>query len=281
VALADRIRASRENPAGEMPFLEHLEELRGRIIRSLLYVGIFSILGFVVVMRYGVLELLLDPIRKAFADNPDLKLIYLSPADPFWVTLKLGITLGIILAFPLVVYQIWAFLSPALEKHEKRAIIPAMYLGLVLFSVGVAMAYFIALPITLQFFLGFQTEFLEAQYEINATLGFVTRLLLGFGVIFELPVVIMVLTALGLVTPDFLRSKRRHAIVIITIAASFITPGDVVMLTVMMMLPLIVLYEFSIGLSSMIFRRRLRKQAELEASLSPSSEPPPDSVSVG
>ncbi|HET9949207.1 MAG TPA: twin-arginine translocase subunit TatC [Longimicrobiales bacterium] len=265
--------ARNRNPRGEMPFLDHLEELRWRILWSLLAITLGTLVSFVLFVRYEILELLMAPIRRGYGD-PNLELIYLSPATPFFVTLKLAIYGGVILAFPIIVYEIWAFLSPALEKREKRAVIPALYLGLVLFLAGVALAYFVALPVTLEFFQGFQSASLEGQLEINATLGFVVKLLLAFGVVFELPVVIMALSALGLVTPKFLREKRRHAIVLITILASFITPGDAITLTLMMMLPLVLLYEFGILLSVWIWRGRARRDAELEMGL----EPPPDAV---
>jgi sec-independent protein translocase protein TatC len=278
MAIADRLRAAREaRPAGEMPFLDHLEELRWRILWSLVALVVGAIAGFFIVLRFNVMWVLLEPVRRAFED-PDLRLIALSPADTFWVTMRLGIAVGVLLTLPIVVYHIWRFLSPALEKHEKRAIIPALYLGLVLFCAGVAMAYFLALPLTLEFFQILQEDFVEHQLEVSKTLGFITTLLLVFGVIFELPVVIMVLTAVGLVTPDFLRSKRRHAIVLITIAASLISPGDVITLTIMMMVPLILLYEMGIHLSAGIFRRKLKRQAEWERQTSPSAEPPPGSV---
>src|SRR5688572_19643516 len=118
------------NPRGEMPFLDHLEELRWRILWSLLAIAVGTIIGLVIVFKiYPVLELLVAPIREVRGD-PTLRLIYLSPADPFFVTMKLGIYIGILLSFPIVAYQVWAFLSPALEKREKRAVIPALYLGL-------------------------------------------------------------------------------------------------------------------------------------------------------
>ena len=121
------------NPRGEMPFLDHLEELRWRILWALLTLILGSIISFALVYYFNVLELLVEPIRDAY-ENPDLKLIFLSPADPFFVTLRLAIYGGIILSFPILVYQVWAFLSPALEREEKRAIVPAMYLGLLLFT---------------------------------------------------------------------------------------------------------------------------------------------------
>jgi len=260
---------------GEMPFLEHLEELRWKILWSLIAVVVGTVIGFVVVYYFGVMEILIRPIRLAY-DDPNFRLIYLSPADPFFVTLKLAVVVGVILAFPIIVYQIWSFLSPALEKHEKRAIVPALYLGLVLFSAGVALAYFVALPLTMAFFQNFQAEFLRESLEQAKTLAFITKLLIGFGIIFELPVVVMILSALGLVTPEFLKSKRRHAMVLITVVASFLTPGDVITLTIMLMVPLFFLYEFSILLSRMIWKRkRAREKAEA------STDPPEGSVESG
>ncbi|MFC1660399.1 twin-arginine translocase subunit TatC [Gemmatimonadota bacterium] len=254
---------------GEMPFLDHLEELRWRILWSLLAVVVGTVIGFALVYYFGVMELLLKPIRAAYGD-PDFRLIYLSPADPFFITLKLAVVVGILLALPIIIYHIWSFLAPALEKHEKRAIVPALYLGLVLFCAGVALAYFVALPLTMAFFQNFQSEFLEEQLEVAKTLAFITKLLIGFGIIFELPVVVMILSALGLVTPEFLRSKRRHAIVIITVAASFLTPGDVITLTIMLMVPLFFLYEFSIFLSRMIWKKKEARD-RMEASSEPAA----------
>ncbi|MDZ7780322.1 MAG: twin-arginine translocase subunit TatC [Gemmatimonadota bacterium] len=269
------------NERGEMPFLDHLEELRWRILWTLLAIIAGTAVGFGLVVYYDALELLMRPVRRAWED-PSLQLIYLSPADPFFVMIRLAIYIGIIVAFPILVYNIWAFLSPALDKREKRAILPALYLGLVLFIAGVALAYFAALPMTLRFFQGFMTESLEGQLEINYTLGFVVKLLFAFGAVFELPIVIVILSAMGLVTPEFLREKRRHAIVAITVLASFITPGDAITLTFMMMLPLVLLYELGIFMSAAIYRGRRKREAELEEEYrkkyEPSEEPPVGAV---
>ena len=194
--------------------------------------------------------------------------------------MKLAVSVGVILASPVIVYQIWSFLSPALESHEKRAIVPALYLGLVLFAAGVAMAYFIALPISLRFLLGFLTEFMTPTIEATRYMAFVIKLLLGFGIVFELPVVILILSALGLVTPAFLRSRRRHAFVIITVLASFLSPGDVVAVTLLMMIPLVFLYEFSILLSVLMWKRRNSKEDTIAPVAAPAgavavADPPP------
>ena len=261
---------------GEMPFLDHLEELRLRILWSLAAVVVATVAGFLLIRYFDILEFLIRPIRAGFPQDPDFRLIYLSPADPFFITLKLSVVVGIILAFPIIVYHVWAFLSPALERHERRAIVPALYLGLVLFSAGVALAYFVALPVSIIFFQTFEGGLMEAQYEIGKTLALITKILIGFGIVFELPVVVMILSAMGLVTPEFLRSKRRHAIVGITIAASFLTPGDVITLTVMLMVPLFFLYEFSIFLSGLIWKRK-RAREKLESS----GTPPEGAVEAG
>ncbi len=242
------------NYRGEMPFLDHLEELRWRILWSLLAAVVGSVVGYVLVLQFGVLDILISPFYEVM--GAEERLVFLSPTEPFFLLLRIGILVGLVLASPILVYQIWAFLSPALERHEKRAIIPALYLGLVLFAAGVAMSYYAALPVTLRFLLFLGEGYFDQMLQAGPYLGFVTKLLMAFGVLFELPVVIMILSALGLVTPAFLRAKRRHAIVIITVLASFLSPGDVVTVTAMMMAPLVLLYEFSILLSVVITRRR-------------------------
>jgi sec-independent protein translocase protein TatC len=243
-----------------MPFLDHLEELRWRLLWSLLAIIVCTIVGYLLVTRFNVLGLLTAPLEP-FLDGEKLKT--LSPIAPFMVTLKLALVVGAILASPIVIYQIWAFLSPALMPSEKRAIVPSLYFGLLLFLAGVAMAYFVALPVTLDFTMSFQTDALEPAIEVNAYLSVVIRLLLVFGLVFELPVVILALTYLGLVTPEFLAAKRRHAIAIITIVSALITPGDVITITILMMIPLALLYELSIYLSRVVVRRR--SVAPLEA----------------
>ena len=259
------------NPRGEMPFLDHLEEVRWRIFKAggALIAGF--IVGFVIVHYYRVMELLIRPIRPYL---PTGQLNVFSPATPFFIEIKLAFIVGIILAFPVVLYQLWAFLSPALERRERRIIIPALYMGMVLFATGAGLAYMIALPLTLRFFYGFQSDFLEWTIGVDQHLAFTVRLLLAFGVMFELPVVIMILSALGLVTPAFLRAKRRHAIVIITVVAAFLSPGDVLAVTALLMFPLIILYEVSIVLA--VFVRKKPSDETSSAEVEPPGGPAPE-----
>ena len=248
-----------------MPFLDHLEELRWRIIWSLLAIAIGAVIGWFLVTRFDVLGLLIEPMRPLIEGG---KLAYLSPADPFIVTLKLTLTTGVLLASPVVIYQFWIFLSPALMPEEKRAIVPALYFGLLLFIAGMALAYFVALPVMFRFFAQFQQGSLEQNITIGPYMAVVTRTLLGFGLVFELPVVMLVLSAVGVLDTATMRKGRRWAIVIITIVASFITPGDVVILTLFLMVPLLLLYELGITLSRIVERRRekrMEKVAEEQA----------------
>lgn len=252
----------------EMPFFDHLEELRTRLIRSVIALVIGVGLAFFLATRIDLLGILIAPIEPLLGDT---KLKYLSPTDPFFITMKLALYGGLLFSAPILIYQLWSFVSPALMPRERRAIIPAFYLGLVLFSVGVAFAYYVALPMTLEFTMQFQSARLEQSITIDAYLDIVLRLLLAFGVVFEVPVVMLILAAVGIVNADQMAARRRYAIVLSTIAAALLTPGDVLVVTVGLMIPLIGLYELGIGLARIVDRRRERARlaelAEEEAEL--------------
>ncbi len=243
----------------EMPFLDHLEDLRWRILKSLLALAVGAVIGFFLVMHFNVLGLLIHPVEPYLNGS---KLKYLSPADPFLITLKLGITVGVLLAFPVIASQLWGFLSPALLPEEKRAVVPALYFGLVLFLCGAALAYFGVLPVGLRFLLSLQKQSLEQNLIVGSYLGVVLKLVLGFGIVFETPVVMLVLATMGLVRSDMLRKTRRYAIVGIFIISAVLTPPDV-FTQLLMATPLLLLYELSIWLVKWAERRRDRRLAEL------------------
>ncbi|MGH7541262.1 MAG: twin-arginine translocase subunit TatC [Gemmatimonadota bacterium] len=236
----------------EMPFLDHLEELRRRLIWSLAALLVACILGLVAVTELNIIGILERPIRDLL---PDQTLKYTSPTTPFLVTLKLGFIAGLVLALPFLGYQAWAFLSPALYDHERRFVIPAIAVGTLLFLVGVAMAYFLVLPLGLKVLLGFHTESLEPIITIDEYLRFATGIILAFGVIFELPVVLILLSLLGIVTPEGLSKYRRHAIVVMAVISAVLTPADPYTMLAMLA-PLILLYEGSIWAVRLLRRRR-------------------------
>ncbi len=244
-----------EDDAAEMPFLDHLEELRSRLIWSLAAVGAASVLGFFVVTELDLIRILAAPIRGLL---PDERLLFTSPTTPVVVTFKLAFVTGIVLALPVVAYQAWRFFEPALMEHEKRFAVPGIWVAFLLFLAGLAMAYFLVLPIGLEFLLAFQTEHLTPIITIDEYLRFATRMILAFGLIFEMPVVLVLLSLIGIVTPDGLRRYRRHAYVGIAVAAAILTPADVG--TMLLMIgPMALLYEGSVGLVGLVARRRARK----------------------
>lgn len=240
----------------EMPFLEHLEELRTRIIRSLIALGIGLGIGFWFVTRFDVLGFLAVPIQPYLVDG---RLHVLGPADPFFLTLQLALIVGILLAAPVLIGQLWGFVSPGLKPSERRAIVPAFYLGLGLFASGVALAYYAVLPIAIKFMQGFQVESLQSTIVAKEYIGFAVRLLCAFGLAFELPVVVMVLAVIGVVESKKLAEWRRFALVVNAIGASLVTPADLPS-TILLLIPLTLLYEVGIVLTKVV--ERGRAQAE-------------------
>lgn len=252
----------RAQSSAEMPFLDHLEELRWRLLWSLLAVAIGVILAFAIMMRFDVIGILERPITPLMNGR---KLVYTHPGDPFRIVMSSSFSLGLVLALPVIFYQLWAFVSPALYRHEKRLVIPVLGGGVLLFLAGAALAFFLVLPFTLRFLLGFQTESLEPMITASAYFGMVLSLCLTFGAVFELPIVILALTALGVVTPAFLNRYRRHAIVLCVVAAAFITPDASPTSLAIVTLPLYLLYEVSVALAIVVHRRRVRRETAASA----------------
>jgi len=244
-------------PRGEMPFLDHLEELRWRILWSLVAIVVGTIVGWLLLDRIDIIEVLKRPIAPYL---PGGRLIFTSPAEPFMLTLKVAFALGCLVASPIVIYQIWAFLSPALYERERRLIVPALAVGVVLFLAGAMACYQWLLPAALKVLLGFQRADLSAMITIDRYFGMAVPFIVGCGLVAELPLVVTILAALGIVTPQFLGRQRRYAIVIAAFLAAILTPPDAV--SMMLMLgPLLLLYEVSIWCAWVASRRRARRIA--------------------
>ncbi len=251
-----------DTASAEMPFLDHLEELRWRLIWSLLAFMVGVIIAFVALQGWDVIGVVARPIQPYLNGG---KLVFTHPGDSFRIVLSMSLVLGAILALPVIIYQVWSFLAPALYKHEKRMIIPVFMGGTVLFLAGVAMAYFVALPLTLGFLMNFQSGSLDPMITASDYFSFATSMALAFGVVFELPMVIVALTAFGIVTPVMLNKYRRHAIVACAVISAVITPGDLISTTIALAVPLYLLYELSVVLSIGVYRRRLKREARILA----------------
>ena len=248
----------------EMPFLDHLDELRTRLIRSLLALIAGMALGLVAVTQWDVLGIVERPIAALL---PGGNLNFSNVTTPFVITLKLGFIVGLIAAFPYLALQAWRFLAPALYENERKFAVPAITVGTFLFLAGVAMAYFIVLPLGLRILLTFYSENLTPLIMINEYLTFAIRLILAFGFIFELPVVLVFLSLLGIVTPEGLARYRRHAIVVMAVVSAFLTPADPYTMLAMM-LPMMLLYELSV-VATRVLRRRRREAAAAAGEGSP------------
>ncbi|HET7586037.1 MAG TPA: twin-arginine translocase subunit TatC [Gemmatimonadaceae bacterium] len=247
----------------EMPFLDHLEELRWRLIWSLLALVVGISIALVLVLRVDALAILQQPIAPYLQGH---KLVFTNPSDAFMIVMKVAIGIGIVLALPVVLYQLWAFVAPALYPHEKRLVIPVIVGAVALFAAGVGIAYFYILPYTLGFLINFQSGALEPMITADAYFGFAVGMSLAFGAVFELPIVILALTAIGLVTPAMLRRFRRYAVVLSAVAGAIITPGGDFMTLAALSVPIYGLYEVSVLLSFLVHRRRERRAAR-EAAL--------------
>lgn len=243
--------------SAEMPFLDHLEELRTRLMWALGALLIGVAIGFVVVLRFNVIRLLEHPILPYLQGN----LIVTHPTDAFKIVMMISFALGLIIAMPVILYQLWAFLSPALYQHEKRVVVPVLVAAAALFLGGICISWFLVLPYTLRFLLTFQAAAFDSFIRAEEYFSFATTISLAFGAVFELPIIILMLTALGIVTPAFLHTYRRHAAVLCVVVAAFITPGGDPMSLAAFSIPLYLLFEFSVLLSEVVHRRRLKREA--------------------
>ena len=249
-------------PGHEMPFLDHLEELRKRLfwIAGAIIIGV--VVGFTLLSKLDIIRLLERPILPLLHGQ---KLIYTHPGTSFHILLNASLVLGLILAAPVIVGQIWGFLAPALYAHEKRVVIPVLIAIVALFLAGVALSYFVVLPLTLQFLMSIESTALTPMISATEYFDFAISMCLAFGVVFEVPIAILALTALGLITPQFLSKYRKHAIVVCLTAAAFITPGADPYSLVALAIPLYVLYEVSVFVAQFAYRKRQKRQAKRDA----------------
>jgi sec-independent protein translocase protein TatC len=256
-----------EEPAGAMTFFEHLSELRKRIIYSLYAIGIGAFIG-VYVSKY-VINWIIRPIIKALSQaHLDPTLVYTHPAGYLNTYITLGVYIGIVLASPIVLYQIWLFVAPALYKHERSAITGFLFSTVFLFLSGIAFGYFVTLPYILRFLVAFQGPIssIKPMITVNEYFDLTLMVLLGLGLVFELPILIFFLSLFGIVTPKFLWKNSKYAILVISVIAAVVTPTPDAMTMLIFMAPMVGLYYVGMGVSWFTIRRRNRQtEAAAEA----------------
>lgn len=223
----------------ELPLIEHIAELRKRLL---------TIVGVVIAGTIGsylyiekLIELLLAPVR-------ELEFIYLTPPELFLSYLKIALVVGVIITSPIIFWNFWVFIVPGLKKKEKRYLGLSIFMGYFLFLLGGYFAYRIIIPITIDFFVKLQTPVIQPQFSFGSYTGFISSILLSFGIVFELPMLVILLTKFNLITADTLRKYRKYLILVIFILASFLSPPDLVS-QILMAAPLLVLFEISVMIS--------------------------------
>jgi len=260
----DPVAARRSNQElSGMSFLAHLEELRARIIRSLIAV----VVGFGACWWYAerIFGLMQRPIIEALQRNGlDSKLVYTNPTEPFNIYLKVGLVTGLFVASPFVLYQVWLFISPGLYRHERRWVLPFMFSTVALFIGGGLFGYFAVYPAALEFLIGY-----GKQFTPMITVGEYTNLFLviivGLGLIFEMPVLVFFLALMGLVSARWMIRNFRYAVLVIFMIAAFITPTTDIMNMMIFAAPMVVLYLISIGIAWFVHPARRRAKAKATA----------------
>lgn len=225
----------------EMPFTEHLEELRKRIVRSLFYLIIGIIIGFFI--SPYILNYIKKPVRKIY---------FFSPPEAFVVKLKISILASFFLCFPLILFEIWKFVEPGLYKEEKEKVLPYIIFGILLFYLGTFFSALLAYPIGIKFLLSFGNNIIEPLIGIDNLFKIFFYLILSFSILFELPVFVLILTKIGIISPQTLQRKRKEIIVAIFIMTAIITPSVDAITLLLISIPLYLLFEISLILAKRI-----------------------------
>jgi len=244
----------------KQPFLSHLEELRSRLIVCAIAIGV----GFAASYAFSkqLFSLLILPLTRILP--AESRLIFTSLPEMFITYIKISLVAGIILAIPIIFYELWMFLAPALYQKEKRYLVPFVAFSSILFVVGALFGYLVVFPYGFKFFISFATEDIQALPSVKQYFSFATRLLLAFGLVFEMPIAALFLSKMGLITPDSMKKYRKFAILCAFILSAILTPPDVAT-QFMMALPIIILYEISILLAKTMYRKKEEKPPTGEA----------------
>ena len=244
-----------DSPAiGKMSFLEHLDELRKRIVNSAIAIGVCVVVGFAFINR--IVDFILAPTRKALPAG--VKLIYTEPGEAFSLYVQIALIMGVVLAAPFIMYQVWKFIAPGLYSNEKRMAVPFVLFTTIGFVLGAAFNHYIAFPFMMAFFASFNTPDLAFMPKLDEVFGLYTKMLLGMGIVFQMPAVVFFLAKMKMITARFLLANFKYAFLIIFIAAAVITPTGDMMTQTIFAAPMVALYILSIVIAWVVGPKRLR-----------------------
>jgi sec-independent protein translocase protein TatC len=244
----------------KMSFLEHLDELRKRIIRSCLAVAVGILLTFAFIQP--IFNYILAPTRRALP--PGVKLIYTQPGEAFSLYITVALIAGVVVAAPYIMYQVWMFIAPGLYSNEKRMAYPFVFFTTVGFVAGAAFNHYVSFPFMMAFFGSFNTPDLAFMPKLEDVFGLYTKMLIGMGLVFQMPTVVYFLARLKLITARFLAVHFKYALLIIFIVAAVITPTGDMMTQSIFAAPMLGLYVLSIGVAWVVGPKRLRADADSE-----------------
>ncbi len=255
------------------PLTEHLYELRNRIVVSLITIGI----TFGVCFYYSeyIFDLLISPMRHTLsfslknpyvsfipAKNPDLTLVFLAPAEAFWIHMKMALISAIIISSPVIFLEIWKFIAPGLLSKEKKYALPFIITTTFLFLIGSLFCFLIVLPLAIDFLLNYKTQNIKPMISAEKYIDFCLKFILAFGAIFETPVIIVFLTRMGVVTTDFLAKHRKYAVLIAFVIAAILTPTPDAFNQMLMAVPILILYEAGILASRILNKKKTRTASD-------------------
>jgi len=250
-----------EMSAGRMSFLEHLEELRRRILYSLVALLGGFLVSFLFIRR--IFDFIMEPLYALMPKGGPLAntLVYSEPTEAFILYLKMALLAGIMIAAPVILYQVWAFVAPGLYAREKKFAIPFIGLGTVCFVLGALFSHYVLFPWTWQFLASFSTDYLAFLPRIEPVFSLYTKMLLGMGLIFQMPTIVFFLARMGVVSAHFLIRHFKYAVLVIFIVAALITPTGDPLTQALFAAPMIALYVISIGIAWLVGRRRPKAEA--------------------